>query len=210
MRRKTGISCALATTFALAGPAMAQDLLAYWNFNTNDGDLYFWNADFGTGSMSIEPSFTLVSMGAGSTLNAMPGDPPGDALNLRSNANNGKSIDFLVDMTGYESLLVSFDTIRNAQGFNSNSIWYSTDGLSYSMFAPYAPDTSFGTVSFDLSSVTELNDASEVHIQLRFDGASNNGGMNRIDNFRIGATIVPAPAALALLGLGALARRRRR
>lgn len=202
---------AIAGSLALAGPAGAE-MIAAWNFNTNDGDLYNWVADHGAGTLTLDVNWTQMSVGTGTTLNAQLGDPAGDALNFKSNENNGRDIDFLFDATGYEDIQFSFDATRNTQGFNGNQVWYSVDGSNYFLFDIFNPATSFGTHSFDMSSITALDDAANAYIRIRFNGAGNNGGMNRLDNVVIGGSAVPAPSALALLG-GALAlagRRRRR
>jgi hypothetical protein len=69
-------------------------------------------------------------------------------------------------------------------------------------------------MSFDMSSITELNDAAEVYIRIRFNGASNNGGRNLIDNVRIAGSVIPAPGVTGMLAVGAVltgpSRRRRR
>lgn len=201
---------ALAAGLAMTGSAGAE-VLAAWNFNANDGDLYNWAASYGTGTLTLDGAWTQLSVVTGSDLNARFGDTAGDALNLKSNQNNGRDLDFLVDTSGYESIQLSFDSVRNAQGFNGNQIWYSLDGSSYNLLDTFGPPTSYDTMSFDMSSLTELNDAEQVFIRIRFNGAGNNGGMNRLDNVVIEGSAVPTPGALALLGVAmALAGRRRR
>jgi hypothetical protein len=197
----------------LAGPVSAE-VLAYWSFNTNDGDLYSWEADVGAGTLTLDLSWTNVSLSTGSELNAMPGHAAGDALNLRGQGNNGRNIDFSASTTGYGNIAFSFDAERNSPGFNGNQIWYSLDGVHYDMFSPYGPPTEYATMSFDMSSITELNDAAEVYIRIRFNGASNNGGRNLIDNVRIAGSVIPAPGVTGMLAVGAVltgpSRRRRR
>ena len=210
-RSKAFLGFGIAVGLAVAGPASG-DILAYWNFNSNTGDLYNWEASFGSGSLSLEAGWTQLGLAPGSDLNALFGDPAGDALNLRGNSNNGRIMDFLVDTTGYESIALAFDTIKNQNGFNGNQVWYSLDGSSYSLFSTFQPLNGYDTFQFDLSSVTDLNDAGQVFLRLRFNGASNNGGMNRIDNVVVSGTAVPGPGAVGLLGLAlaTLGRRRRR
>ncbi len=194
----------------LAGPVSAE-VVAYWDFNDNLGDLYNWGASYGTGTLTLDPAWTNVGTGNGTDLNAMAGHAPGLALSLKSNSNNGREIDFSVSTVGYEGIQFSFDTERNNPGFNGNQIWYSLDGVNYDLFGPYNAPTSYATMNFDLSSITELNDALEVFIRIRFNGASNNGGINLIDNAMISATLIPAPGALGLMAMAAvLAGRTRR
>jgi hypothetical protein len=207
---KAILGVGIVVSLAVAGPARA-GVLSYWNFNSNTGDLYNWDANFGSGSLNLEAGWTQLGLVPGSDLNTLFGDPAGDALNLKGDSNNGRSMDFLVDTAGYDSIALSFDMVRNNNGFNGNQIWYSLDGLDYSLFSTFVSPSAYDTMQFDLSSVTALNDAAQVYLRIRFNGASNNGGMNRIDNVIVSGTAIPAPGALALLGVAtAMTGRRRR
>ena len=207
---KAALGIGIAAGVAIAGSASAEVVLAYWNFNSNTGDLYNWDASYGSGTLNLEAGWTQLGLKPGSDLNALFGDPAGDALNLRGNSNNGRTMDFLVDTTGYHNIAFAFDSIRNNNGFNGNQIWYSLDDSNYSLFSPFGPPTAFETMQFDMSAVTELNDAEQVFLRIRFNGAANNGGMNRIDNVTITGTAIPTPPVLALLGVAFATAGRRR
>ena len=201
----------VAAALGLFAGSAGAGIIGYWSFNTNDGDLYTWPADMSSGTLALETGWTNLSTAPGSDLNAQWGYPAGDALELRGSGNNGRTADFLVDTTAYQDLVFSFDIERNNPGFGANQIWYSVDGGNFHHYSNFAPETSFSTVVFDLSALTELNYAAEVVLQIRFNGASNNGGRNRIDNVLIeGQSFVPAPGTIALLGLAGFRRRRRR
>jgi hypothetical protein len=194
----------------LSGPVSA-GVLAYWNFNSSGSDLYRWEADAGTGTLLIDPAWTGVGKGTGSDLNAMTGNLAGEALRLKGESNNGRAIDFSVSTVGYENIIFSLATERNNPGFSGNEILYSLDGVNFYMFGPYSPPTAYGRMSFDMSSITALNDTAEVIIRIRFRGATNNGGVNLIDNAMIGGSALPAPGSLGVLAVGsALAGRLRR
>ncbi len=201
---------ALIAAAVFAAPVRA-DIIAYWNFNTTPGSLYSWTADEGSGILTADPAWTQLSVTGGTTLNSIS-DPAGGALGLKSNDNNGLAMDFAVDTTGYEDIILSFSSTRNNQGFDVNTILYSTDGVNYTSFTSFNPSNgSYGLITADMSSATALNDAGPIFIRLLFDGAQNNNGTTSIDNVRIAGTLIPAPGALALLGAaGLIATRRRR
>lgn len=202
---------ALVLALSFAGPASA-DLIAYWNFNTTPGSLFSWTADQGSGTLTLEAGWTQLSVTTGTTLNAEAPDPAGGALGLKSNANNGRTMDFAVDTTGYEDIILSFAAIRNNQGFDVDSVLYSTNGVDYTSFMSFNPSNgSYASVTADMSSVTALDDAGPVYIRLLMGGAQNNNGTTSIDNVRIVGTLLPTPGAIALMGVaGLMATRRRR
>jgi hypothetical protein len=116
-----------------------------------------------------------------------------------------------VSTTGYEDIVFSLATERNNPGFSGNEILYSLDGVNFDMFGPYSPPTVYARMSFDMSSITALDDTETVIIRIRFGGATNNGGVNLIDNAMIGGSAIPAPGALGGLAVwSALAGRSRR
>jgi hypothetical protein len=204
--------CALIAAVAVAVPAKA-DIIAYWNFNMTSGSLYSWSADMGSGTLTLDPAWTQLSVTTGTTTNAEGPDPAGDALGLRSNANNGLTMDFVVDTTGYEDIILSFAATRNNQGFDEDAVLYSTDGVNYTQFSTFNPSNgSWGTVIADMSAVAAVEDAGTIYLRLKFDSAQNNNGTTTLDNVRIIGTVIPTPGAVALFGMAGLVavRRRRR
>jgi MYXO-CTERM domain-containing protein len=61
-----------------------------------------------------------------------------------------------------------------------------------------------------VSSTSNLDASATAYVRLTFSGASSASGNNRLDNFIFSADAVPAPGALALLGVAGLASGRRR
>src|SRR5437868_14421405 len=118
----------------------------------------------------------------------MTGVPAGLALSFKSDSNNGHWALFAIDTTSLQDLELSFSTMRNNHGFNSDQVAYSTDGgQTFTNFgSPYNPPTSFGAPgslqNFDFSAIPELDNNPKVQIRITFNGATNNGGNNRIDN----------------------------
>jgi hypothetical protein len=102
---------------------------------------------------------------------------------------------------------LSFASQRTATGFNSNQLAYSLDGINFTDFGSAVnPATAFALISFDLSSITALNNQASVFLRYTFSGASSSGGNNRIDNLQVTgiSTAVPAPANLMMVGIAGL------
>ncbi len=182
------------------------DEIAIWNFN--DSDLI---VDHGTGALTT--NFNLVNVlftSGGTATNARQGDAAGQSMTLQggtSNANNGRTLNLNVSTIGFHNVVISFATLRTSTGFNSNQFQYSLDGVAFINFgAPYTPPLTFGLVTFDLSSISGVNDNPNAAFRIVFNGATSASGNNRIDNLVVEgqniATPVLEPASVLLLSLG--------
>lgn len=182
------------------------DEIAIWNFN--DSDLV---VDHGVGTLTT--NFNLVNVlftSAGTSTNARQGDAAGQSMTLQggtSNANNGRTLNLNVGTSGFNNIVISFATLRTSTGFNSNQFQYSLDGVAFINFgAPYIPPLTFGLVTFDLSSISGVNDNPNAAFRIVFNGATSATGNNRIDNLVVEGqnivTPIPEPASMLLLSLG--------
>jgi hypothetical protein len=233
------LALAITAGAAIASTANAT-LVAYWNFTAStagtSGGLgtvdqtYPFAANAGSGNITSNFSINTVAGTAaqntgdlgtfgGTTINALFGDPSGGAMALRAGngvnsgvVNNGKWVQFNISTSGFGSALVmTYATQRTGTGFNSQEISYSTDGVNFTSFTTLnAIPSSFGlqTIAFGAS---DVYGKANLHIRITLDGASNQGGNNRIDNVQFNAELIPAPGSVALIGLaGLIAGRRRR
>ena len=128
---------------------------------------------------------------------------------------NGKAMVFKFSMSGLTNLSVSYAVQRTASGFTTQQWDYSTDGTTWSSAATISGiGASFagGTtnVASTLGVASGLNNAANAYMRVTFTGATSATGNNRMDNFQFNADAIPAPGAVALIGLAGLVARRRR
>jgi hypothetical protein len=173
------------------------DEIAVWNFNDND-----LIVDHGAGTLTTNFVPANVVFFSDSSLNARQGDAAGNAFSLQggaNNQNNGRNITFSVSTLGLTDIRVSFATQRTATGFGTDQFQYSTDGVTFFNHTLYVPGTSFAAFTFNLSSITALNNNPNETFRIVFNGASSELGNNRIDNLVVDGT-TPEPATILLLG----------
>ena len=164
----------------------------------------------------------VVGTFAGTTTNAIGADPVGGALSLQgavggANASpvtsNGGYFQFNISMTGLKDLIVTFATRGTGTGFRNGQLSYSTDGVTFTNFGTSwdgGGSSTFFLVTKDMTGVSALTNAANVAVRLTLTGATGGGGNNRVDNIQFNATPIPAPASIALMGLGGLVAGRRR
>jgi uncharacterized protein (TIGR03382 family) len=223
-----------AVALSIAGIASA-DTLALWNIVTA----------FPTGG-SI-PTGTSYSVGAADTgvLTAgseLRGVHANSSAQYTSPAGNGSQFSFsstfwnagdyyqaTVATTGYQNIVLTFDTCRSSTGPASATLLMSTDSGSTwtTLVASYAvlqsggggapgtwatgtPRQAIYTVTNSATSAAD-NKSSVIFRMQALTGASATNGTLRVDNVQITGDLVPAPGALSLIGLsaGAVLRRRR-
>jgi MYXO-CTERM domain-containing protein len=129
---------------------------------------------------------------------------------------------------GYGNVSLSWDQTRSSTGPSSFRVDVSTDGTNFStILASYsviqAGLAGSGTLSWStsaanyqsaftttLASIAGADDAASLTFRFVNLSTVAAGGTNRIDNIIVSGDVVPAPGAIALLGLAGLVARRRR
>lgn len=165
---------------------------------------------FGGTSVNADTSIGMSTVTSGAAALAVVGG--------LASAANGKSMVFAFSMSGYAGLTVSYATQRTSTGFTSQLLEYSTDGVNWQLIgANTSIQSSFSALSSPagvatvFSGITGLDGSAVAYVRMTLTGATASSGNNRFDNFVFSADVVPAPGAMALLGVaGLLGARRRR
>ncbi|MGN6366788.1 MAG: hypothetical protein ACTHN5_00725 [Phycisphaerae bacterium] len=191
-----------------AGGVARADSIAVWNFN--DGDLL---VDHGAATNALTPSApSSVSSGSsGTATNEVSGDTAGKDLIFTAGAglaNNGQSLLFSMDLTGYTGVTLTYATERSSTGFTTQTWEYSTDNwATFTTTSAITPPTSsYGSTaaSVDLSGLTGT--LGTVQFKVTLTGATGSGGTNHFDNVLFAGTPVAAPLPSAAgMGIAALA-----
>ena len=209
-------------TALLVSPSTPTTLVA----NFGAGSLYL-NGTNGSSSFFIPATGstnTEVNSFSGTTVNADAGiglsttTTGAAALAIANSSANGKSLAFLLNLTGLQNLTVSLAAQRTNSGFTSQVWETSSDGTNWSTWGSFTSGTAAGTLAssfatsgvLSLTGTSALDNAATAYVRVTFTGATSSSGNNRLDNIIFNADVVPTPGAVALLGLAGLVIRRRR
>lgn len=216
---KTSVfAVALVAGSVVTSVANAAVVLAHYGFN--DSSL---SANVGSGTVSTTGT---TSFFAGTTLgmpgsNSPPNGPSGQSgmNSLAIVGPSGGSITFNLSTINYTNIVFSFAAQRTATGGANATVQYSLDGSNFTNLGTITPGASspgFGSSGiitsdyfFSFNSLGAANKAN-VFFRINVAGASSASGNHRYDNLVVQGDLVPAPGAMALLGLGGIVAGRRR
>jgi hypothetical protein len=166
-------------------------------------------ADSGTGS----------AYGVHASASTAYSEPVGNGSQKSFSANHwlsGDYYEFDVPTISLTGIMISFDQTSSGTGPKAFQVQY-IDPVGSGAFTSYvvgatgfsaSPSTTAVSFGFDLSAITDLNNASLVKFRLiDTDTTTATAGTDRIDNFIVSGTsaAVPEPAGLALLTMAAAA-----
>ena len=207
---------ALVVSLAAGFPGLSiATTLADWTFETNRSRGFVGAGQWATNIAAEIGSGTASAWHAAS---ASKTDGPGNGSVYAFGFTNGWSVgdcyQFATRTTGYKNLSISFDETATSGASSAFSVQYSTDGASFHSFGGdfLLSAGSWHSFSYDLSSVSSLNDSSVVYLRLVDDSNQSIAGDTVssygysgvwVDNVIISAQVVPEPsmAGLALVGM---------
>jgi len=217
MKSKCLLSC-LAAVLLSAPIASAQTILAKWTFETSQPGVVTLPAVPGAGNwltniVAENGSGTASGWHSGfgnPTYSSPTGNGSSHSFSCNGWTNNpGDFAQFAVSTVGFQNVLVTFDQYGSSTGPGKFYLAYSTDGVNFTQYGSIytvlgsptwsaSTSTTATSYSFDLSSITALNNASVVYIRLvdanntSVGGATvGTGGTDRVDNFAVTASTIP-------------------
>ncbi len=168
---------------------------------------------------------TLSSSHAGGS--SVYSSPAGNGSQYSFSSNNwtvGSYYEIRLSTAGFEGVSVSWDQTRSSTGPSSFELMMSTDGgVGFTSIGAYTviaagqagtnttnwnSTTYQPAFNFTFSAGAEASNSSEVVFMFYSHSTASSAGTSRIDNIVVSG--VPAPGALALLGLAGLLSKRRR
>lgn len=214
--KKITLFLGLALIFSI--PSQAQDIVAYWNQNSNelpgggfgflaDPDAFPQAADLGTGSLTVgggileetetngngDIVYSWVESFAGTALNAEDGDDSGGSISIQGGTdtqNNGSYIQFEFSMTNRGSLEISYATRGTASGFNTQTWSWSTNGTDFTNFGTIENTNETNFFLVEASAPADIDNQATVFLRATFDGATTSTGNNRLDNIKFVAGVL--------------------
>jgi hypothetical protein len=213
---------AIVVCFVCVASLTKASVIADWTYQT--ASISGSSATFGPISPEVgSGSATGIHASSSTTWTGTSGSVSGNGSTKSFNVNTwaiGDYFQFQASSAGYQNIIVSWDQASSTTGSTGFKLQYSTDGSIFTDFTGYTVNTDSGSwtssstitadhYSYDLSSITTLNNAAAIYFRLTdTNSPSSNSGTDRNDNFTIsGTAAVPEPvvsgliSAIGLLGI---------
>ena len=214
-------SLLIASAVIATASAASADVIAGWSIPTAVTATTAATYSYGAANLGALVSGSMLS-GTHSSASTAWSSPAGNGSTyaLSSNGwNVGDYYQISLATTGYSAVSVAWDQTRSGSGPAGFEAVLSVDGGStFSSLGSYtvnavtwsasAPVTtsSFGSVA----SAADNQASVIIRFKVVTAGTSTTTGTNRIDNIVVSGTAIPAPGAIALLGVAGLVGARRR
>lgn len=164
------------------------ELIHYWNFNEPGTQLTPSYSLVNGAGMDIDLGpLTVVTSGTGQDFagaNAQFGDEAG--AHLRINDPIGATNNIAIPTTGFEDIVVQYETRRSGSGAGLQHIDYTLDGANYTHFQSIGITEMPVVQLLDFSSVSGANENPNFGIQITFEeSGGGTAGNNRFDNLTV-------------------------
>ena len=213
-------SLLIASAVIATASAASADVIAGWSIPTAVTATTAATYSYGAANLGAQVSGSMLS-GTHSSASTAWSSPAGNGSTyaLSSNGwNVGDYYQISLATTGYSAVSVAWDQTRSSTGPAGFEAVLSVDGGStFSSLGSYTVNqvSWSATVPVTTSSFGSVASAADnqASVIIRFKvvtaGTSTTTGTNRIDNIVVSG-VIPAPGAVALIGLAGLVSRRRR
>jgi hypothetical protein len=174
-------------------------LLHYWNFNTAETQLVPTQTIGGgliTSSLTASAAVASDTGNSFAAANARGGDPAGS--HLRVNNPLGATLNIALPTTGYQGLIVKYETRRSTQGASTQSVSYTLDGTTFIPFTTLTiVDGTPEVKLLDFRPITGADNSPAFALRITFQqGTGGTVGNNRLDNLTAEADALPANPTL--------------
>jgi MYXO-CTERM domain-containing protein len=211
------------------------DLIADWEFNSGTTAASPGGSQMSTATLTTPSDVSAtVSTISGTKQNSLDNTTGGSliiAAGGQTAGENGQSVVFSFNTSGYQNLILSYATLRSGTGYLEQDVYYSINGGSYIQATSFTdaadgtgpiptPTGTISTSSYAVETVnfsSDLNNDPTVSIEIILKNATGTSGSTHFDNFQLNASPVPEPgtwgaiSGAGLLGLcGVRAWRQRR
>jgi hypothetical protein len=176
-----------------AATAARLDLIHYWNFNTS---LATPNQTRGGASLSVTGQTEFGTGNSFAASNARNSDVAGSHLRLNNPLTPASQLQFATPTTGFENIILQYETRRSGQGAGTQHVSYTLDGTSYINFTTFTiPDGTPVVQILDFTTLPAANDNPNFGIRVTFSqGSGGTAGNNRFDNLTVEGNALPPTA----------------
>ncbi|MCI0630354.1 MAG: PEP-CTERM sorting domain-containing protein [Phycisphaerales bacterium] len=206
------------------------DDLANWTFETSGAALTLSNSSVSPLAVAEGGVFAATSIASGfhASVNTDWSSPAGNGSPESFSANEWSAGDywqFQTSTLGYQNIAFGWHQTRSSTGPNTFDLQYSLDGVNFfTVVDDYTVLENSAVNGGVWNSTTEVpnyifapfvgpsawDNQASIWFRLTCQVSPALSGTNRVDNVLVIGTAIPAPGALALLGLAALTSNRRR
>jgi len=220
-------SCLVATAFTASANA---DLIAGWTIpSALTGTLTAATYTVGAANTGNQTAGSSLS-GTHALATSVWSSPSGNGSSNSFSSNGWKTDDYYqvaVNVSGYENITFSYDQTRSSTGPATFSLEMSVNfgafttvlsnyavvqaGLAGSGTTTWNPTTYQAGFTMNSGVMTSAANSSTVIFRIKDSAVTGaTTGTGRVDNLFVSGTLLPAPGAVALVGLAGLVARRRR
>lgn len=209
------ITFLLGLALIFSGSIQSQEIIAYWNQNSNDlpgggfgfladPDSFPQDADMGAGQLTVgggiitetdtnsngDLIYRWIPSFAGSEINAEGDDEAGGSISIQGGSdtgNNGAYIQLEFSMENHQDLGISYATRGTAAGFDTQTWSWSTNGTDFTDFETVTGTNVTEFFLVETEGPSELNGVATAYLRVTFNGAGTTTGNNRLDNIKLTA-----------------------